>query len=402
MIGELNRIYKQFVDAWEIIMNISERFEELFKFRFECNETVTISVTENIVKKKEFVLGHLVFGENPPFASTLIVLDSVIPKFNNLFASQFEKGVMENLEEVSFKNMGTDKLKFLTDDQVQNMIFRYGVVDTKLEKQDKVIYDFKKVQEKLHRKVRRGLRRVIFEKDKLKFYRTFGQTEGIGESIDKFKNVSKQSEQTPGFKSMSRKIEKFKYRLSNNTEYDRKMLMEYYGALSVIMGKRSSKKTEIDGNKSIRNFVRENSIFMYWDYQPLKDFTFACVYPIFESVEEKLVEHLFIPKLNPLFQGEGDEVDKFKVDQLLIDVNNEHKEGVLKCLQLLICRHSNSLTEAIAETEMKQYLEFSEVSEEFEDLAREDSLIRLFEESGLKVKDIVYFYKVLTETCDEF
>lgn len=344
------------------------------------------------MQQKDFLLGHLVLSEHQnEFANSIIVLSSIIPKFNELFASCFGEECMERAHEISIKNFSEEKLRFFPETRFQKMIFDEGMANTEFSKQEEILFDFEKIEAKLEKKLKRKLVRVQFDKDSIKKFKEVGENESIGETIEKFQRLrGSENSETSGYTD---KLREFSRRLDY---IEKSKLVEFYNVLVFVMQK--NKKKTIDSELTLGRFIKKKKLFLLWDFSKMEMIKLKDVYPLFEKIESKIVTEYFIPRLNPIYQNSSDELDKPALKNLIIKVDKQHRVQLQNCLVSLFARHSNSLTMDSADYLLKDYIPYSPVSDKFEPISEEDRIINLLNFAGLKLKNICYLFDLLKES----
>ena len=374
-------------------MRLSERHEQIFKFRFECDQNAGITINSELVESEKFRLVHLVFSQKEREGmNSIIVLGTLVDNYNGLMTDFVaQAGLTEN--SVRIGKLNEKDLRLYTEQELKEVVFEMGVTNPNFDRQTEVFFDFEGVERKVKAKLLDKFARIEFEKDSLQDFRGEGDRKGLPRLIEEFTKIFSEGNE----RNTSNMGSFYESKINSMDINDRTMC--YNIVLSSMYKVLAHKET--DGSLTLPGFLSKRDIMLpsYTSFSPdlLTDLELPHLTTVMEKLEFVLVERYFLKQVPTFFQEALglEDLDDFKDE--LKEISRKSREQLHQMMTQLVVRYAPEMTFQMSQLCLWEYFQASDLGEMLLEgqLSQDNSMEQFVKKNKILLTHLHFFFSQL-------
>lgn len=371
-----NNLFSEYKHAWRKIFDLADKFEDIFKFRFECEET-GIKITPEILQNDRFLVAHLVLSTaDYESGNSIIVLETLIKERNKIFEFFFPD--RQNEKDKKFGKLRKQDLKLPNQDTLTELVFTHGMHRTQFKRQQQVLFDYKAINAELMARLEKRFEAIPWKREERHMFEYFDE-----------------------IATWSQILEKFHSKMTIN-----KLTNEAENKLKKVLVKDASSRFEVllscgyflrqnwpieDYDKKVQALVEQNNILLLTRYKDISKLKLKYLLFVFEELELSLFQFFFHTRIPDFYKQNLSVETTLKIQRWLKSVEVQFIDSMVRALVNLISRHHSVFEKDFGDLPFGDFLSYCSGMSIVEAKGEKLGLFQLFKDCDLKAR---HFYGV--------
>ena len=378
---------ESFKEAWRVLLNMSERFPHVFKFRFECGEAQA-TITRDSLERGELRVDQLVLAlsdEEP--SNSLVVLESLSAERNAMLQRLLPDKERTAANSVRADKLGRDSLR-LTE-EVERLVRDFGMSHPQFSRQSQPLFDCRQIDERLAATLRKDFHYLDWRRQDAPLFEYFDEIGDWDDRLAAFGPAASQDKPTVQAARQLRKI------LKGGVDQRMRVLI----ACAFFLRREWQQE---DYQAKVKTLLEDSGLPRRALFADVLKMRLGFLLSVFERVEESLGRHFFQGRLEKSYRVDMAEEEREEVEDWMGEFEEENDLRQLgREIVRLVSRHHRIFRGDHAEMGLSAFLKLSPRAEQFDKLDSRYQIYRFWESQSLKVKHLYAVFEICEELLRE-